>query len=408
MPAPAILKGFEKVIASAKPIPGKRQTIGDPDTRGLFLRVMPTGSKSFTVVSRAPGGKQVWASLGDCERLSLKEARALAPVVIARIKAGQSATEKPEQAPETFRDVLEGRERDGKRSGGFLARHVDGNAHRTARETRRIFTKYVLPEWKDKVFVEIRRGDVARLLDGIEDNSGPVMADRTLAALSKLFGWYVSRSDDYVSPIVRGMGRSNGRERARTRILSDDEIRLVWKAAKGPFGALVQTLLLTGQRRAKVSEMRWEDIDAEGLWTIPAEAREKTNAGQLQLPPMALAIINAQPHIVGNPYVFAGRGKKAMNGFSPLKRDLDEAAPIPHWVLHDLRRTAKSLMARAGVRPDVSERVLGHAIVGVEGVYDRHSYAAEKADALARLAGLVGTILEPQDNKVVPLRRRKA
>jgi integrase len=77
---------------------------------------------------------------------------------------------------------------------------------------------------------------------------------------------------------------------------------------------------------------------------------------------------------------------------------------MPPWVLHDLRRTARSLLSRAGVRPDISERVLGHAIPGVEGVYDRHSYSDEKADALNRLAALVESIIDPPVGNVVAMR----
>ena len=77
--------------------------------------------------------------------------------------------------------------------------------------------------------------------------------------------------------------------------------------------------------------------------------------------------------------------------------------PIPNWTLHDLRRTAKTLMARAGVRPDISERVLGHVIAGVEGTYDRHSYADEKREALEKLAAMIERILNPQPSNVVTL-----
>jgi integrase len=73
------------------------------------------------------------------------------------------------------------------------------------------------------------------------------------------------------------------------------------------------------------------------------------------------------------------------------------------WVLHDLRRTAKSLMVRAGVRPDISERALGHVIAGVEGVYDQHTYDDEKADALNRLASLIDSILNPPKGNVVAI-----
>ena len=82
--------------------------------------------------------------------------------------------------------------------------------------------------------------------------------------------------------------------------------------------------------------------------------------------------------------------------------------PIPNWTLHDLRRTAKTLMARAGVRPDISERVLGHVIAGVEGTYDRHSYADEKRDALEKLAAMVERILSPLPSNVETLDSHRA
>jgi integrase len=105
--------------------------------------------------------------------------------------------------------------------------------------------------------------------------------------------------------------------------------------------------------------------------------------------------------------VFAGRADTHFSGYSKAKRAFDARLPnLPQWQLHDCRRTARSLMARAGVRPDIAERVMGHAIAGVEGVYDRHSYAAEKADALARLAALIDGIVNPREN-ITPMKRAK-
>jgi integrase len=116
------------------------------------------------------------------------------------------------------------------------------------------------------------------------------------------------------------------------------------------------------------------------------------------LPKLALDLIEAQPRIVGNPHVFAARGKGPFNSFSQRKEELDHKLPgIEPWTLHDLRRTARSLMSRAGVRPDIAERVLGHAIGGIAGVYDRHRYDAEKADALNKLAHLSETIIKPEE-----------
>jgi integrase len=203
-----------------------------------------------------------------------------------------------------------------------------------------------------------------------------------LATLSKLFNWYASRSDDFTSPVVKGMRRSAPAERARDRVLSHDEIKALWPVLgeSGRFGAFVKVLLLTGQRRAKVAEMRWQDIAEDGMWTLPTEAREKNNPGALKLPDAVLDIIRAQMPIDGNPYVFpAARGDGPLSGFAKFKAAIDAKAKLPSWVLHDLRRTARSLMAEAGVRPDLAERVLGHAIAGVEGVYDRHTYTEERA-----------------------------
>jgi integrase len=150
--------------------------------------------------------------------------------------------------------------------------------------------------------------------------------------------------------------------------------------------------------------VRWDDIDTKGVWTIHTEEREKGNPGTLQLPKQALEIIEAQPRFVGNPYVFAGKDGHALRRNSDSKIKIDEKCGVKDWRLHDLRRTARSLMARAGVSSEHAERVLGHAIDGVEGTYNRHAYHAEKADALRKLATLVERIVDPPTENVLELR----
>lgn len=413
-----LLKGFAKVVAETKPVPGKRLTISDPDTRGLYLRVSPTGHRSYTIVALDPRGKQKWAAVGNCDEISLEEARERAREGVRRIKAGEDAFPSAEAA-ETFEDVHD----------SFVKRYIEKNGLRSGAETKRLFKRYVLPEWKGRAFLDIRRRDVTRLLDKIEDKKagpngdegGQVTADRVLAALSTMFNWYASREDDYVSPVVRGMRRSKPKERERKRVIgitngarNDAELRLFWRVAgeNGTFGAFLQTCLLTAQRRAKVASMRWDDIDDKGDWTIPSEAREKANAGKLTLPPMALDIIRNRPRVEGNPYVFPGVGERhfvpefrAKTAFDRKLAKENDGEAIPAWTIHDLRRTAKTLMRRAGVSAEISERVLGHVIGGVEGTYDQHDYAVEKADALQRLAGLVTLILNPPEDNVVQLER---
>ena len=278
----------------------------------------------------------------------------------------------------------------------FIKRHVENEQLRTQPEIERCLAKYIYPKWQHRPFRDIKRNDVSVLLDQIVDDHGPRQADVCLAIIRKMMNWFATRDNDYLSPVVQGMHRNNGGDHKRKRILSDDEIRSVWKVADGTFGAFLKVALLTAQRREKIATMKWDAI-VDGVWTIASDKREKSNAGSLQLPKAVIDIIEDQPRIAGNPYVFAaGKGNGPFNSFSQRKQELDEKLPrMPGWRTHDLRRTARSLLSRAGVRPDISERVLGHAIPGIEGVYDRHDYGPEKAHALVQLAAMVDQIANP-------------
>jgi integrase len=384
----------DKGVAALKPR-SKLYAHPDPQLPGHYIRVTPAGSKSFVAVARDPRGKQVWTTIGNATHTGIEEAREQARDVMKRVKAGQDRA-----GPQSFQSVAE----------EWLKRHVDAKALRDSYEVRRVLAKHVLPEWAGRDFESIRRGDVAKLLDKVEDESGTRTSDKALSAISSICHWYEKRHEDYVSPIIRGMKRYSSKEHARSRILSDDEIRAVWslspsKGLPSSYLDIIKLSLLTAQRREKVAGMRWDDVSIDGTWSIPIGAREKSNAGELVLPDMAVEIVRRQPRFVSNPYVFAGRNGSPTRNFHGPRDALREALGTgADWTLHDLRRTARSLMSRAGVRPDIAERVLGHAIRGVEGVYDRHSYLTEKSHALKALAGLISTILEPSDSKVHRLR----
>jgi integrase len=139
---------------------------------------------------------------------------------------------------------------------------------------------------------------------------------------------------------------------------------------------------------------------------MPKEDRQKGNAGKVKLPALAVQIINALPRMNSNEFVFASdRTDKAMIGIGKFHIRFTEACALPHWTLHDLRRTGRSLLARAGINREIAEQVMGHALVGVEGTYNRFDYIAEKSHALAALAKLIENILHPAPDKVVPLRK---
>lgn len=385
----------DKGVASLKPRP-QRYAYPDPELRGHYVRVQPSGAKAFVTVARSPAGKQVWTNIGAADVLSIADARKQARKAIERVRAGLPAIE---TSADTFAAV----------AGNWLKRHVESNGLRSAPEIKRLLDRHILPKWHGRVFTSIRRTDVAALLDHVEDNHGARQADYCLNIVRSIANWYAARNDDYTPPIARGMRRQNPKAQARTRVLADPEIRAIWKAAESAstFGAIIRFALLTAQRRAKAVTMKWSDL-SDNVWTVPKEPREKDSVGSVALPPMAFDIVNAQPQLGDNPYVFAGRGNGPFNGFSKAKRRFDaKLTDVAAWTIHDLRRSARSLMSRAGVSSEHAERVMGHVIAGVEGVYDRHRYDDEKAAALAKLATLIDGIVNPRDNVLPMAKQRK-
>jgi integrase len=370
---------------------------------GLVLRVNSGGRKSWVALwykKTTTGGRKLsiptTTQLNVYPTLKLKEARAAARKFLADPQKGLSERQGGEGG-ETFEKVAE----------TFFRHHVLHHGFRTSHEIKRILTKYIYSEWKNKEFRQIKRKDITALLDKIVEANGAPTADVVLAVISSLTRWQVTRDDDYNSPVVKGMKRAT--KTPRERVLNDEELRAVMKAAKesgGAFGAFVQVSLLTAQRREKIRTLKWSDLNDEGVWTIQTEKREKSNAKALRLPPAVLDIIEARPKFVGNPYVFATSGKGPIASLSKDKAKFDkQLPPMPNWTFHDLRRTARSLMSKAGVSRDHAERVLGHAIRGVEGVYDRHGYAEEKAEALMKLSVLVDQIVTPPAGNVVGMER---
>jgi integrase len=397
MDLPIMPKLTDKAVAALKPGP-KSTTVPDPQLTGHYVRLQPGGQKTFITIARNPAGKQVWTTIGATDVLSIDESREQAREVLKRVRAGEAAFETP---PDSFADV----------AARWLKRHGEAKRLRSLTQIKRLLNTHVLPEWGDRPFLGIRRSDVAALLDGIEDRHGARQADLVLTIVRSIMNWCATRRDDYNPPIVKGMRRQNPKETERERVLTDDELRLIWKLAEGSgrFGSIIMLGLLTAQRRTKIATMKWTDLSADGSeWTVPKEPREKDTGGVLLLPERARAIIAAQPRLADDDHVFAGRSGDGFSGFSASKVTFDRKLPddMEPWTLHDLRRTARSLLARAGVAPHIAERVLGHAIGGVEGIYDRHRYEREKADALRKLAALIDSIVNERAN-VVPIQRKR-
>jgi integrase len=373
-------------------------------------------SSSFVIQARKPGGKQVWETIARTDRMTIAAARIEAAIRIKRIKSGEPAP----LPPDTLRAVAA----NWVKRVGMAAR--DGKGQIEIAEKQRRINTHLLPTFGDRVFTSIKRSEAAQLFDTIEDDHGPRVADMVRVDLLVIERWFAKRADDHAMHFERMGRRSKAKQRDRALDFMPKEVRneehrelcAIWKAAgeADRFGAFVKLALGTAQRRSKIIEMKWTDVDLDtGKWTIPHFEDEKGVPDQLMLPPLMLDIVKAQlPPLGDSQYVFpAYRGNGFMCALAVLKRTFDaklqklvkdEKLPaMPPWTLHDLRRTSRSLMTKANIPFHVAEAILGHKIPGVAGIYDRDDLAKPMADALVTLAAFIERKVNPPADNVIEM-----
>jgi integrase len=408
--------------------PGER--IADSAIRGFIVRRLDSGAASYAYRYRVKGtNQQRLISLGMHGTITADQARTLAKKRAGEVADGKDPKGEREEtrAEAKLAKVAEANTVDAILD-KFEARYSDHL--RSGDQIKRAFTVYVRPRIGQKSIYELKRRDIVGMLDAIQDENGPVMADRVLAHVRKAFNWWMVQDDEFKSPIVRGMARTKPGERKRKRTLNDDELRDVWAAldlVEGPacYPAYVRNLLLTMTRRNESSEMNVTELDGD-LWTIPAGRYKNKQDHVIPLSAMALENLKTAPAPakgINAYFLFSTAttnrpmGKTAFSGFSKAKAELDrqiaklrkaaDKPKMPRWTLHDLRRTARTLMSRAGTADDHAERAMGHMIAGVRGTYDRHEYLDEKRKAFEALALQVQMILDPPADNVVQIARGK-
>lgn len=423
-----------KSIENIKPT-SSRQEIPDGGLPGLYLIVQPKrekgGKELAPVMSWAVryrfSGKPKKFTIGSYPAYKLADARksagaALRAVAEGRDPALEKKIAKRSQADDLIENVLD----------DFVSRHVEvNNRESSAKESKRIIEADLKPRWKGRQIQSITRREIINLLDDITDRGAPILANRVLSLLRKFFNWAIERDIVQASPVASIKPQSQ--EISRDRTLTNDEIRLVWKASDKigwPFGQVVKLLLLTGQRKEEVaaaSRSEFTLTGAEPMWIIP---KERTKNGKEHFVPLASSVaklVESVPVVTGKAnLLFTTTGETHVSGFSNAKESLDremlaiarqeakergedpDAVELQPWRFHDLRRTCASGMASLGQPVHVIEAVLNHksgSIKGVAAVYNRYSYADEKKRALTAWASLVDTLVNGDRNdNVVTLR----
>jgi len=263
---------------------------------------------------------------------------------------------------------------------------------------------HIIPKLGKKPIGEVTRADVVEFLDDLEREDGlRHQVNRCRETLRAIFAYAVERELITGNPVVGVSKRKL--EIPRDRTLTTDELTALWRAIdKLPQlpRAYFRVVVLTGARRNEVRCMAWSELDLDvGLWRVPPERNKSGRAFDLPLTALLVETLQALPQI--GPMVFAPNGRRPMAVHQLIERVRSDAGLLDVR-LHDLRRTLRTGLAELGVSFEIAERVLNHAVPGLERVYNRHTYAAEKRAALALWAEHVLALVEKREATVVAFR----
>ena len=396
------LKFTARGIEAIKPPKSGQVDYWDAGLPGFILRVSYGGKKAWCVSYRHEGRKRR-LTLGTYPALSLAD---------ARVKAGDALREvahskDPAADKEAYREA----ETFGELANLFLEKHSK-KSKKSWRVDERAFKRDLLPRFRHRRASSISRKEVIRLLDDIVDRGAPIQANRTLEILRKMYNWAMSRDIVEANPCA-GVARP-AEEHQRDRVLTDDEIKVVWNALDHEppdVAAIFRLRLLTVQRGQEVTTIRHQDIDPKSRWwTIPPEQSKNNLAHRVPLSSQAWAVL--EPFYNDAPadtvWLFpAPRANGPKRHLWRHMKSIRERSGVD-FVPHDFRRTGASLMTGMRIGRLTVSKLLNHVETGVTAVYDRHSYDREKREALEAWGAHVEEIVAGErsaaaDEKVVPL-----
>lgn len=390
----------DDVVRALKPPHTGQILVWDDLVTGFGVRVTPT-VKSFVVQWRDRAGKKPRESLRPrFPQLSTGTARDLARKRLIEVLGTSEATEaRPLRV--VMREWFERKtELDAWRPRYRLKVHALISHYIEGEESVRIKisagTRKAIEDLGNKSVGAVRRSDVMRVADGLK----PGAAEQWMAVGSMYYNDAFDRGVEVVNPFKDRLRVTGGR-RVRHRILSDSEVLKLWRAlsAEGdPALTAFMVLVYTGVRRRESTGMQREELDLEAArWTLPPERRKTGRKDPrpfvINLHADVVKALRRQPVLEGSPFVFWGRRDQCPFDFHHALISRLQKLQIKDWRLHDVRRYVRSGMAKLGISQAVAEQCLGHLAGGLVGVYDQHSYEAEKADAWRRWGDYVSQLV---------------
>jgi len=402
---------------------GKSELIVFDDREPGFGVRLRAGGKRVWICQYRAGGQQRRVTIKPVAELTAAKARDRAKAIKAGVTLGsdpqgERLAEK-ERAKTTLLHIVDDYLR-------ALDRRVKASAMKLA--SYEATERYLRNHWAklhQQPAHALSRREIAERLTAVATENGPISANRARAALSSLYTWAMKEGLlDTLQANPVAFTNKPADERHRDRVLSHVELRDIWQqSGDGDFGKIVRLIMMTAQRRDEVANMARSELSIDrALWSIPGPRTKNGIMHDVPLPRAALEIVQSVPEPAAQEGelqrdLIFGAGKGGFSGWSRSKADLDvriaagrlkqakaagaEPAEMPHWTLHDLRRTADTLMnEELGIQPHVTEAILNHVSSqesgkkGVAKVYNRSKYATEKRAALdawaAHVAAIVG------------------
>ena len=370
----------------------------DDEMTGFAVRVTAGGAKSF-VLGYTVDGRERRLTIGKYPSWSATAARQRVKELRQQIDRGIDPLGEKQQrrkAP-TFADIAK----------EYLERHAVNK--KSGKAYAAVLDRDVLPMWGKRKAEDIKRRDVIALVEA-KAKSAPVGANRLLELVRGMFNWAISRDLLEYNPCIQV--KAPTKEKSRERVLSADEIRIMWSVLDAApitpvVAGVLRFILTTAPRPGVTCAAEWTEIDHD-WWTIPGSKTKNGLAHRVPLSSLALEILSERPKT--GKYVFPSRYRSRNTHTSEPSIanavNLNGCFRLPHWTPHDLRRSGASHMASLEIARFVVGRVLNHAEPGVTKIYDRHSYDAEKRAALERWERRLRTIIGvPVESKVVEISR---
>lgn len=381
------------------PKPTKRTDVRDSQTTGLYLRVHPSGRKSWRMRYQFHDKPRVLL-LGEWPALKLSAAR---KVVLDHHEALAQGND-PAGAVQKAKSVRDQMPSVEEFADEYIERHAKPNK-KTWTTDKRILDREVKPYIGKIGLNEVHRRDIVGVLDRIRDRRADTMANRTYAVVRKMFGFAVERGVIELSPAQHIKLTS---EHSRDVVLTDDAIRYLWCATE-PYGAsdkalpmhhstrlALRLMLLTGQRSGEVCGLELAELDHEkSVWMIPGRRTKNGLDQTVPLSDIALELIDEAMETASEVHLFASSSEVGhLTNYAPVQamvRIFDDWKS--RYTPHDLRRTVGTRLGELGFNRLIVDKVLNHKDRSIGGVYDRHSYDSEKRVALEAWANALKTII---------------